>query len=256
MNLKRSKKLVDERMSQNDDSGIIEGIIRSPSYTEQARETTQLLKRERKRMDGFTKGIRKIRVIILAEWLVKWFFIGAMSTVGAQLLSLRLGQEGLFYVFVALIVLALLMFFWGIDRLRTEYKTRWSYRFSLFFNEMEREAKRNVLKQNQKYRSEDGKVHDHYNMLIKEERDNGIKQGINIGKEMIEEEFKDEVLTYRQQMKRQGDELGRIKARFSGKVEAVCQDCPNRRDFGLLLTETENILEPPIKKKSKVKFEI
>jgi hypothetical protein len=207
-------------------------------------------------MEAFIKGIRRIRIVVVAEWLAKWFFIGAMSTVGAQLLTIRFDVQELFYIFVALFVFGVWFFFWSIDKLRKEMRGRWAYRFSIYFNEQEREAKRNVLKQNQTYRSEDAKIHNHYTMLINEARESGIKQGIAIGKQMIEEEFKDEIDTYRQQMERQGTELGRIKARFSGKVEAYCQECPNRRDFGLLLTETESMLEPPKPKKKKVKFDL
>lgn len=256
MSWKRNEKVKEDNMPSKEEPGVIEGIIRSPSYLEQSKQTMKLFTKERVRMEQFTTNIRKIRIVILAEWFAKYFFMGAMATVGAQLLSIRYGVQELFYLFVAMFVFGLWFFFWSIGKIRSEYKTKWSYRFSIYFNEQEREAKRNVLKQNQTYRSEDAKIHNHYNMLINEARETGTKQGITIGKEMIEEEFKDEINTYRQQMMRQATELDRIKHRFAGKTEAECLDCPNRRDFGILLTDTEAILEPPKPIKKKVKFDV
>ena len=214
-------------------------------------------------MDSEEERIRKGVVVVtekgkrtIVEQIAKWVYIGATTAFGSVAISTQLTTQDIVWIFAFLIAVGLV----GISKMfqnnRNEVRKRWAVRIELLFHTYRYRFRTFVLRQNKKYRDEDQKIHDHWQETVRDAYNRGVKKGINMGKEMIEQDFKDEVTVYRQQMSRQAEELARVKARFSGKIDDTCKDCPNRNTFSVLIDEAEEALRPPPSKKRKVKFDI
>ena len=238
------------------DEGELEGIKRSPSFREQFIELQHLIDSEEKRIKtGVTKVTTQGKRTVV-EQTAKYVFLGATTAFGSVAISSQLEVQDIVWIFAFLVALGLLGFAKLFDNNRKKVRRKWGRRIDLLFHTYRYRFRTFILRQNKKYRSEDDRIHDHYQHLQSDAFNRGLKQGITIGKEMIEQDFKDEVTVYRQQMSRQAEELSRIKARFSGKIDEICKECPNANSFSVLIEETEKALEPPPHKKRLVRFDI